>query len=198
MLYIYQKKKSITNDLCDKIIEYFNNEGNNRHKGVTSSGYQTAVKDTTDYVIKLNSKWERVHFNLMNELKKNIKIYLKKINDEYKFSQINIEDLFTEAFMVQKYEKNKGKFIYHHDYSYVNKNKSFRMITFIWYLNDIEDGGETEFFGEYSIKPEKGKLVLFPADPLFPHCGKMPLSDDKYIITGWLYVSNKKEFIEYI
>ena len=62
-----------------------------------------------------------------------------------------------------------------------------RHITFIWYLNDVNDGGETAFDGIYKIRPKSGKLVLFPASWTYPHCGKMPLSSDKYIITGWIY-----------
>ena len=62
-------------------------------------------------------------------------------------------------------------------------------LTYIWYLNDVIEGGETEFFGNYKIKPEVGKLVLFPACWSFPHCGLMPISSNKYIITGWLYLS---------
>ena len=62
-----------------------------------------------------------------------------------------------------------------------------RKLTFLWYINDVEEGGETEFFGNHKIKPEAGKLILFPASWTFPHCGKMPISDDKYIITGWLW-----------
>ena len=89
--------------------------------------------------------------------------------------------------MIQKYEQNKGKYIYHNDSSIkLDKNK-FRVITFLWYLNDVEEGGETEFFGYYKIKPECGNILLFPSGWIYPHCGKMPISSDKYIITGWLY-----------
>ena len=88
--------------------------------------------------------------------------------------------------MIQKYQKNKGKYVYHNDASF--ESTKYRVITYIWYLNDVEEGGETEFFGEYCVKPEKGKLVLFPASWTFPHCGKIPISHDKYIVTGWLYI----------
>ena len=62
-----------------------------------------------------------------------------------------------------------------------------RHLTFLWYLNDVEEGGETEFWGQYGIKPEAGKLILFPASWTFPHKANVPISSDKYIITGWLW-----------
>ena len=75
------------------------------------------------------------------------------------------------------------------DFVIDEKKKKYRVITFIWYLNNVEEGGETEFWKDYNIKPTTGKLVLFPASWTFPHRGKMPISDDKYIITGWIYLN---------
>jgi hypothetical protein len=90
--------------------------------------------------------------------------------------------------MLQKYNKCKGRYVYHNDFTNEPEKNRYRVITFIWYLNDVTDGGETEFFGgKINIKPEKGKLVLFPASWAFPHRGKMPISNDKYIITNWFY-----------
>jgi hypothetical protein len=63
-----------------------------------------------------------------------------------------------------------------------------RVITYLWYLNDVNDGGETEFCGDFKVKPRAGKLVLFPASWCYPHKGIMPLSNNKYIITGWLHI----------
>ena len=91
-------------------------------------------------------------------------------------------------FRSQKYFKNKGKYVYHDDFTVEYSEKRYRVITFLWYLNSIEEGGQTEFWGDFRIKPEKGKLLLFPACWSFPHRGIMPISDNKYIITGWLYV----------
>ena len=51
-------------------------------------------------------------------------------------------------------------------------------------MNDIEEGGETYFYNG-KVKPEAGKLILFPATWTYNHKGNMPKSDDKYIITGW-------------
>jgi hypothetical protein len=56
-------------------------------------------------------------------------------------------------------------------------------------LNTVEEGGHTVFLENYKIKPEQGKL-LFPSFLRYPHTGKIPLSDNKYIITGWLEIEN--------
>ena len=72
------------------------------------------------------------------------------------------------------------------DVIYELQQKRYRMITYLWYLNDVDKGGETEFWGTYKVKPEAGKLILFPATWSYPHCGNIPISNAKYIITGWL------------
>jgi hypothetical protein len=89
--------------------------------------------------------------------------------------------------MIQKYDKNKGEYIYHNDFHMISIK--YRVITFLWYLNDIHEGGETEFWDSYKIKPTAGKIVLFPSSWTYPHRGKMPISDNKYIITNWLYIN---------
>jgi hypothetical protein len=89
---------------------------------------------------------------------------------------------------IQRYTKLKGRYIYHQDFLTEWKTKKFRVITFLWYLNDVEKGGETEFWGTHRIKPEAGKLLFFPATWTYPHRGMMPISNDKYIITGWIYL----------
>ncbi len=74
------------------------------------------------------------------------------------------------------------KQIYHNDFSVDSKNNSYRAITYLWYLNDVEEGGETAFFGDYKIKPKMGKLIFFPASWCYPHTGKMPLSSGYMLI----------------
>ena len=99
-------------------------------------------------------------------------------------SEFNYNDNLTlNAIQVQKYNKGEGKYIYHDDSRMYNGK--YRKITFIWYLNTITDGGETEFTN-FKVKPEVGKLVLFPSSWVYPHRANVPISDDKYIMTGWL------------
>jgi hypothetical protein len=65
---------------------------------------------------------------------------------------------------------------------------SQRQLVAIWYLNDVEGpGGETEFpLQEVLVKPEEGKLVLFP--PFWTHVHRAVAMEKgvKYIATTWV------------
>jgi hypothetical protein len=110
-----------------------------------------------------------------------------------KYNNLNYKVLpttmFFDTFQIQRYRKNVGKYIYHNDWNWkiINNNNSYRVLTYLWYLNNVEEGGETEICVDLKIKPEIGKLIIFPASWLYPHCGRMPISNDKYILTGWIY-----------
>ena len=180
----------------------------NKYQGVTYQGLNKNIKDTEDLIIPNIpeksglDKWNKIHKFLEKELAKNIKEYVKmldnnvnmnheKENTTLLYNTFNSDKLTNENFMIQRYTKQKGRYIYHNDFLSNWEQKKYRVVTFLWYLNTVEEGGETEFWGTHKIKPEAGKLLLFPASWTFPHRGKMPISSDKYIITGWLYSNIK-------
>jgi len=115
-------------------------------------------------------------------LSKKLKLYLNKI-EHHHFKNKN--QLFTRNFLIKKYEKNSGKYVFHTDELFFKDRKTHRVITFIWYLNSIEEGGET-VFENIKIKPEKGKLLLFPSNWTYPHSSAIPITDNKYVIVGWI------------
>ena len=192
--------QSLPEELCDEIIYSFLNE--KRYEGICGGNkLQINIKYTYDFLIPPqpdeNSIWYRINKVLSNELEKHLYLYIKTIENNPIFSSENNfgiqyklfdKNYFTEnTFMIQKYIKKIGGFKYHNDY--LITNNTHRVITYLWYLNDIHEGGETElWYGRHSIKPKKGKLFLFPAHWGYPHSGLIPISDDKYIITGWLYI----------
>jgi hypothetical protein len=54
------------------------------------------------------------------------------------------------------------------------------------YLNDVTDGGGTEFFHQnITTTAVKGKTLIWPSDWTFTHRGQVSPTQDKYIITGW-------------
>ena len=64
---------------------------------------------------------------------------------------------------------------------------SNRYLVFIWYLNDVAEGGETDFpdLG-LRIGARAGRLLMFPPYWMFQHAGLPPKSNDKYIISTYL------------
>lgn len=62
-----------------------------------------------------------------------------------------------------------------------------RVLTWIIYLNDDYEAGETEFlYQQVRVKPKKGMLAMFPCSFLHTHRGNPPHGKNKYIMTGWM------------
>lgn len=63
-----------------------------------------------------------------------------------------------------------------------------RFLAALLYLNDVADGGATEFplWGQ-QIQPRAGSVVVFP--PLWPwlHAGRPPVSGAKYVVSTYLH-----------
>ena len=65
-----------------------------------------------------------------------------------------------------------------------------RHLTTMVYLNDVEDGGETEFlYQSRRVKPRKGRVVIFPVTWTHTHRGNPPLSGEKMIATSWMHLN---------
>ena len=93
-----------------------------------------------------------------------------------------------EQLMIKKYETGRETpdgFPEHFD-AY-NVRTSIRLLGFLWYLNDVATGGETDFavLGK-RIPPRTGRLVLLPPMWMYSHSGLTPVSNPKYIVTSYL------------
>lgn len=65
---------------------------------------------------------------------------------------------------------------------------SRRLLVWSIFLNDVEEGGELEFlYYPFRAKPKKGDMILFPPYYTHLHRGNPPISNTKYIATGWFY-----------
>ncbi|MEW5250797.1 2OG-Fe(II) oxygenase [Microbulbifer sp. 2201CG32-9] len=100
----------------------------------------------------------------------------------YRLDQINF----------QHYEQTRGGFFHWHSEHYPHPSdpaqKSLHRVLFwLLYLNDVEEGGETEFcYQGTKIKPRRGHLILSPCGFTHTHRGNAPLSGDKYVLTSWV------------
>lgn len=174
-------------DLCDRIIERLNYylDGQTPVSGLmigseTNGGNQ----NRTDFSVNFAAQDDPINAEIFSLLNEYIKIYSEK---HTAYSQ---RPCFCNTIKVQKTPPKGGFHTWHSEHS-PNDNSSFRTLTWTLYLNDIPKGeGETEFL-EYGIKvqPKKGLLCFFPAAWTHVHRGNPVYSYDKYIATGWYYLT---------
>lgn len=90
-----------------------------------------------------------------------------------------------ENLRIKRYSVDAGdRFQPHFDALDYSSN---RYMVFLWYLNDVMEGGETEFCDlGLRIEARQGRLLMFPPYWLFQHAGLPPRSNDKYIISTYL------------
>lgn len=99
---------------------------------------------------------------------------------------------------LQKYQQGSGG--YHHWHSEIFPRDAqcevlHRVLLYMYYLNDVAEGGETEFFYQQrKLQPKRGTLVIAPAGFTHTHKGHVPRSGDKYIATSWV-MFNRAEMI---
>lgn len=111
------------------------------------------------------------------------------LNSVYRLGSVNL----------QKYQKQQGGYFHWHSENYPHptdphQDSLHRTLLWMVYLNDVEKGGETEFYYQkLKLKPKKGSLVIAPADFTHTHRGNKPISNDKYIFTSWVLYKRASE-----
>ena len=91
--------------------------------------------------------------------------------------------------LIKKYEAfdKQGYHLFHADFDARSNTWLKRSHVIMFYLNDVEEGGETEWYHQkLKVKPKKGTAVVWPAYPTHLHKGHIPISDNKYILNIWV------------
>ena len=103
---------------------------------------------------------------------------------ENEYSIIKITNKkYVQYCKLQESKPGQGYHAWH--YEAEDPRSSLRMFAFILYLNDINEGGETEFlYQKKRIKAVKNRFLLWPAYFTHTHRGNPPLAETKYILTG--------------
>lgn len=166
---IIEFKNSIPSKLCDEIISLF----------------EKKIEPKMN-IPKNNQEWSKIEQFLYKDLLLKLSKYKNALlfensnqENETVTSSLNL-DTYLNDFKIIKYDVvNCETVIRNYD---KNENR-YNIVSFVFYLNNVESGGEI-IFKNFKMKPEKGKLVIFPE--IIPNSYKcqMPISNSQYIITG--------------
>lgn len=171
-----------SNELCDKYIKYFENS---IIENLTFQRSTLSVSDRSTDVIsqkfftESNLNYVGAEF-LALFWAKCYPLYNQKFSILQQFEKHNIFDI-----KIQKTMPGEGYHVWHTEA--MHRAERNRIMSFMLYLNDVEVGGETEFlYQKTRFKPQKDRLLIWPAGYTHVHRGNPPLSNEKYVITGWI------------
>ena len=116
---------------------------------------------------------------------------LTGLNDQ-NLGQIIKQIFRLDGFNMQRYSPEVGGYHHWHSEQFPHPSdptqKSLhRVLLVLVYLNDINDGGATEFFHQQlAIQPEAGALVLAPCGFTHTHRGLRSATQTKYVLASWV------------
>ena len=133
------------------------------------------------FELNINQTHPEVVSGLVPYLRRALELYKKDIPETAWFP----EALALEEFRAKRYTGGTGEqFADHVDVG--NHVSAKRYLSFLFYLNDDFEGGETIFLPEYTVRPEKGSVVVFPPLWMYPHRGCPVKTGTKYIMSSYL------------
>ena len=164
----------IDNDkLLDGLIDYHKNNHEYKYKSEQTT-HDIETKASTDVNIQFvsNNKFIKEY---TNHLIGGLKAYHQK------YKHFNPELCIQEGFNIQHYGPGQGYKRWHNERGEYQINQ--RALVFMTYLNDVPDGGGTEFayYPELKIKAKKGLSLLWPTDFTHTHRGIISQTKEKYI-----------------
>lgn len=167
--------------LCAKMIDSFN--GLPRFHQLNGRTARPGLED---------SAWTEINVTRLSEptlqdfFRHRITAALQRYNADIGLAPIAIPDSPKLADLILKrYRPDAGEcFQTHFD---AVQDVANRYLVFLWYLNDVAEGGETDFpqLG-VRISARAGRLLMFPPYWMYQHAGLAPRSSDKYILSTYL------------
>ena len=177
----------VTPEECNKAIKLYEdqNKFNNTLNRINFEKASILDKQDKQYFANggnIDVWWEDLRSMIFN-FDIAFKHYIQNTGAE---SAYNGGPFYYTGLKIQKTLPTEGYHVWH-----IEHQKGFEMepraFVFSIYLNDVEDGGETEFLHfSKRVKPKTGRIVIWPAAFPYLHRGNPPLSGEKYILTSWM------------
>tara|TARA_Y100000114_G_scaffold86412_1_gene79933 strand:+ start:240 stop:833 length:594 start_codon:yes stop_codon:yes gene_type:complete len=168
---------------CKRLITIFEKDKNkSAYTRKKIEGAHSKIKKDLAITFNTYNNWTRELEEVCKSLREILEIY----EDKTSFCDFTgIRELEFTSIKVQKTIPGEGYHVWHCEKNY-QTNDCRRALVWTLYLNDIEEGGETEFLLQNQrAQAKEGRICVFPAGFPFVHRGNPPLKKDKYIATSW-------------
>lgn len=174
---------------CQKAINYFNSLERNGF-GITRQQHEKTSKLDKDGTTVFVSHDTIVNLNESQVLTEEFnRVFWTTCYPEY----VDKYGALAEAsdphriyhMKIQKTQVGQGYHVWH--YESATRETSPRVLVYCAYLNDVNEGGETEFlYYPRRIAPKQGTIAIFPGSFTHTHRGNPPISNEKYLLNGWV------------
>jgi len=178
-------RNAASDEFCDGVIEYYNccealGSTQNRTDMDTLNEKELARDNDMFFLPDVNAPKE-----FSEGFAKIAWDCYKAYSKEYTILTSLVTHNLNMGIKIQKTLPTKGYHIWHCETD--EKIHAPRLLLVLLYLNDLNDGGETEFlYQSRRIPPEKGMLMICPAAFTHTHRGNPPLSGVKYVMNSWI------------
>jgi len=177
----------ITEEECKKAIKIFDDQ-DKFNKTINRRAFEdSSILNKQDQQFFANPNnidiWHSELRSLIVNFDMAVKHYIESTGAGHAF---DTNEFHYTVLKIQKTLPTEGYHVWHieHQKGYHNEARAF---VFSVYLNDVEEGGETEFLHfSKRVKPKTGRIVIWPASFPYVHRGNPPLSGEKYILTSWM------------
>ena len=170
----------IPEETCDGLVKHFNKNrdkakpGASLYEGALST--DKTIKDSLDLSLG-NNNFNPGIFEYRMHLQEILNLYVKEYPEVERLDKFNVEDVNLQWY------PGKGGFKTWH-YERGTKGNMNRVLVFMTYLNNVENGGTYFKYQDITTPAIKGLTVIWPPD--WTHTHKGQISDNKKIIaTGW-------------
>jgi len=178
--FVFEQADALPADVCAEMIRRFEEYAAEQYPGRIGQtrDFDSSIKRSTDLVLSGKPHWQ----DLDRELFRSLNRALAEFRQSFDFFGGPFKD---NGYAIQR--TDAGEF-YHWHIDGGSHEFAMRQLVAIWYLNEPDGaGGETEFlYQDLSIRPQTGKLLLFPPFWTHLHRGRTLQSGHKYIATTWV------------
>jgi len=176
-------------ELCQKFIDYFEYRSKLAHKRNHAKTKDLSVNIGTEMAMRQENELVLSNGDSDECLPEFLQIFWDKCFPIYQASHPHLmEGIAPFGFSVVKLQKtlpSEGYHVWHCEHGSMETGR--RLMFVILYLNDVLEGGETEFiYQKTRVEASQGRLVLSPSSYTHTHRGNPPLSGEKYILTSWI------------